>query len=187
MGYTLAELLVRIVSQAGNQPTVKDLAAEVARRKYPTTSSNIAALIEKRVSELVKKGLLRRAKDQPGVLPARLPGRAAPASKPGGTPASSPKAAPATKTAAKTPLAPASNDQPLPAVVTKILAQSSQPLSARTLAEKVLATGYQTTSKNFTNVIWSGIGKMDNVENIPGKGYRLKKSKMAGSGSKGSK
>jgi hypothetical protein len=71
----------------------------------------------------------------------------------------------------------------LPAVVTKILAGSSEPISGRELAEKVLASGYQTKSKNFLNVIWVGVGKMDNVENVPGKGYRLKKGKTAATAS----
>ena len=69
--------------------------------------------------------------------------------------------------------------------MTKILAESPEPLPAGKLAEKVLASGYQTKSKNFTNVIWSGVGKMDNVENVPGKGYRLKKVKTAAPASTG--
>jgi hypothetical protein len=44
------------------------------------------------------------------------------------------------------------------------------------LAEKALASGYQTKSKDFTNVIWVGIGKIPNVENVAGQGYRLKRS-----------
>ena len=55
--------------------------------------------------------------------------------------------------------------------------RESEPIPGRELAEKVLASGYQTKSKDFLKVIWVGVGKMDNVENVPGKGYRLKKGK----------
>jgi hypothetical protein len=34
-------------------------------------------------------------------------------------------------------------------------------------------------------VLWVGVGKMDNVENVPGKGYRLKKGKTAAPASTG--
>ncbi len=41
--------------------------------------------------------------------------------------------------------------------------------------EANLAQGYQSQSKDFTTVVWAMLGKMDNVENVPGQGYRLKK------------
>ena len=43
----------------------------------------------------------------------------------------------------------------------------------------------KTKSKDCLNVIWVGVGEMDNVENVPGKGYRLKKGKTAAAASKG--
>jgi hypothetical protein len=49
--------------------------------------------------------------------------------------------------------------------------------SLRTVSDRVLRTGYKTQSKDFTNLIWSGIGKMANIESVPGKGYQLKKTK----------
>jgi hypothetical protein len=45
------------------------------------------------------------------------------------------------------------------------------------LAEAVLAGGYQTKSKDFPNVISACVGKMGDVESVPGQGYRLKKAK----------
>jgi hypothetical protein len=84
-----------------------------------------------------------------------------------------------TATATTTPDIASANTLTLPAVVTKILAGSPEPIPGRVLAEKVLASGYQTRSKDFLNVIWVGVGKMDNVENVPGKGYRLIKGKTA--------
>jgi hypothetical protein len=69
----------------------------------------------------------------------------------------------------------------LPVIITKILAKSSHPVPVRTLAEEVLARGYRTQSKDFTHLIWTAAGRMANVENVPGKGYRLRKSKGKGS------
>ena len=48
-------------------------------------------------------------------------------------------------------------------------------MPARDLAEQVLATGYMTTSKNFTDVVWTALAQMK-AENVKGKGWRLKKS-----------
>jgi hypothetical protein len=56
-----------------------------------------------------------------------------------------------------------------------VLASSPRPLTTEELAKKVLAIGYKTTSKNFLNVLWVGIGDMDNVERVAD-GYRLKKA-----------
>jgi hypothetical protein len=33
----------------------------------------------------------------------------------------------------------------------------------------------QSSSEKFVEAVWSTLGKMDNVEHVPGKGYRLKK------------
>jgi hypothetical protein len=52
-------------------------------------------------------------------------------------------------------------------------------MPARELGAKVLETGYQTKSKDFTNVIWVAVAKMNNVENVAGRGYRLKKAKKS--------
>jgi hypothetical protein len=59
--------------------------------------------------------------------------------------------------------------------LTELLRKSRRPLTARALAEQVLAAGYQTQSQSLTNVVWVALGKLENVENVPGQGYRLKK------------
>jgi hypothetical protein len=71
------------------------------------------------------------------------------------------------------------NVLPLTAVITKILSESAEPIPARELGARVLATGYQTRIKDFTNVIWVAVSKLDNVENIAGRGYRLKNRKKS--------
>ena len=35
--------------------------------------------------------------------------------------------------------------------------------------------GWVTKSKDPKNVLWVMLGKMDDLENVPGEGYRLKK------------
>ena len=178
---TLAQLLVQIVSQAGRPITIKELAAEVVRRKHPTISRNIPALVADQVKKLVKKGFLRRAPNHLGVLPpqTQTKAKAPAATSNNGVPATKQKTPVVTANTSTTPTDASANAMSLPFVVTRILAGSPEPIPAGKLAEKVLACGYQTKSKNFTDVIWSGVGKMDNVENVPGKGYRLKRGKTA--------
>jgi hypothetical protein len=67
-------------------------------------------------------------------------------------------------------------DQPsFRVVLVGLLKKSKRPLAARELAEQALADGYQTKSKNLTGVVWTALGQMDNVENVPGKGWCLKR------------
>ncbi len=176
---TLPVLLLQIVRAAKLPMTVKKLTEAVLKRGYQTTSKNLAALVDTRISEMIKKGLVRRADNEPGVVAVRgsakgatPPVKTAPpvAAKPAKNPAM-PKS-PATTAPAAAKSAPS-----LTSLIAKILGESAEPVPARDLAAKVLATGYQTKSKDFTNVIWVAVAKMDNVENIAGQGYRLKKGK----------
>ncbi len=64
---------------------------------------------------------------------------------------------------------------PLRVVLTELLQQARQPLTGGELTEQVAATGYQTNSKSLKNNVWALLVKMGNVENLPGRGYRLKK------------
>ena len=160
---TLAQFLINCVKQTNKPLTSKELADEVVRRKYPTTSQNIAGMVDTRVQELVKKGLLRRAADRSGVVLGKTPANA---SSPSTDQESSPPKAKSMEPGSKLSL----NE-----VLTQVLTKSSRPLTTSELAEQVLATGYETKSKDFKNVIWVGIGKMKNIKRIPGKGYQLKK------------
>jgi hypothetical protein len=176
---SLSQLLVEIVSQARGPLTVKELTHEVQKRKYPTASTNLAGLIANRLSTLVKDKLLRRAKDKAGVLPVQRPAppEGAATKAPSGTQTAGPKQATIKKpTTAPSPVG-AKSELTLAAAVTQVLAKSARPLLARELADKVLESGYQTKSKDFTKVVWGAVGNMDTVENVPGKGYRLKKAK----------
>jgi hypothetical protein len=172
---TLPALLVEIVRQATEPVTVKQLAEEVVRRKFPTTTGNLRKLVGIKVGLLVNKGLLRRAPDQAGVLPAKrapglktTPGNVTPAAKTRNTNGRGDRKTmpPAKADGQSKPLS-------LRATLADVLAKSRRPLAARELAEQALASGYTTKSKNFIDVIWVALGQMDNVENVPGKGWRL--------------
>ena len=173
---SLPALLAEIVRQAPGPMTVKHLTEEVQRRQFRTSSGNLRKLISIKVGLLVSKGILRRAPDHAGVLPARPAGGAKPAAgkaprgaRTNGTKGAPGKAAPAAKP-------PSSRRQPpLRILLANLLAKSKRPLAARELAEQVLASGYRTKSKNFVDVMWVALGNMENVENVPGKGYILKR------------
>jgi hypothetical protein len=69
------------------------------------------------------------------------------------------------------------NRLPLRELVLELLRKNNRPMAAREVAEQALAAGYRTTSKDFTNVVWVALGRLNEVENLPGGGYRLKKVK----------
>jgi hypothetical protein len=56
-----------------------------------------------------------------------------------------------------------------------LLAKSRRALTARELADQVLASGYQTKSKNFMEVMWVALSQMKNIKKVPDKGYILKR------------
>jgi hypothetical protein len=61
-------------------------------------------------------------------------------------------------------------------VLTGILTDSRKPLSSRELAAQILASGYRSDSQKFVKVVSVMLTKMANVEHVPDKGYRLKKT-----------
>ena len=172
--HTLPALLLEIVGKAGGPVTVKKLAREVRRRKFPTKSTNLSTMVDVRVRELVRNGLLRRAQGQPGVVPA--------ASVPGMASGSRPTFPTVSRSrngdgAVKTAHAKTRGKRQGPSLrerLTNLLAKRKRPMPARELAEQVLAAGYKTKSKNFMEVMWVALSQMNNVRNVPGKGYVLK-------------
>jgi hypothetical protein len=167
----MADLLVEIVGDAKGPLTAKHLADELQGRGFYTDSPNLPRIVQARLYELVGKRILRRADGQAGVI---LGNNGKAASK-----ALAAKTGTTNKAGKKTSSSRVGADgqakAPLRALVTEVLAKSQQPLAARALAEQVKAQGYKTKSKDLTNVMWAMLGKMDNVENVPGEGYRLKK------------
>jgi hypothetical protein len=175
--HTLPALLVAIVRQAAGPRTVAQLAQEVVRRQFPTTSGNVPRLVATRVKDLVKRGLLSPAPEHGGfVLAQPVAGAKMPAAKATPAPKASGKNGAVSAKAALPAKRHAQQHQlPLRVLLTNLLAKSRRPLAARALAEQVLAGGYQTKSTNFVEVVWAMLVKMDNVENVPGQGYLLKK------------
>ncbi len=172
---TLPALLVQLVGRAKGPITVKQLAEEVEQQKFPTSSKNVARLVGTRVQGLMAKGIFQRAKGQPGVVLARPGGEtktsaALPVSgKGGGKKGGVSSKTPSRKKAGRRP------EKPLREILTDLLSKSRRPLAARELAAQARAQGSRTKSKKFVNVLWVMLGKMDNVENVHGQGYRLKK------------
>jgi hypothetical protein len=173
--HTLSGLLERLVDNSNGALTVKQLTEEVVRRKFPTTSQNIPRLIQTRVRELVDKGIFQHAHGQPGYVLAQTANEtkglvAKPAT---GKGASKKSVVPSRKAPAKR--GGGRPEKPLRVVLTELLAKSQRPLPARELARQAKASGYRTKSKKFVDVLWVMLGRMENVENVPGIGYRLKK------------
>ena len=177
---SLPAYLVHLVRQAKGPITVKALAEDVVRNKFPTTSTNIAGMVQTRVSDLVKKGLLRRASDSSGVVLVQAPvvSKSVATKVQAASPKNGKKKVPSARPAAST--VEPTKWRSLHEVLTHVLAKSSRPLSAQELVEGVTQSGYESKSKDLKNVIWTSLGKLATVERVAGQGYRLKKGKASG-------
>ncbi len=170
-GMTLSRFLEDLVQQAGRPITVKELTEKVVQDQFPTTSRDIPKLVKNKVSELVKRGVLQR-KGAAGVVFVKE--RAKPAV--GATKAQ--RSRKAASSNGKVPPAGKKLREPLSALLLRLLDASDEPLRAKELADRARAAGYQTESKDFTNVVWVALGnlvKQEKVENIPNRGYQLKR------------
>jgi hypothetical protein len=170
---TLSSLLLDILQDAGVPRTVKQLSEEVVRRDFKTTSKNIPAIVKEKVYALVRRHLLRRVSRKNGYAlakgAAKTPAKQAlPPSRPTAQNGSVAKKIPPSRDGQKQQL-------PLRTLLTNLLAKSRRPLTARELADQVLASGYQTKSKNFMEVMWVALSQMKNIKKVPDKGYILKR------------
>lgn len=171
--HSLADLIVEILGAAGSGPMkIQALAEEVAQRNFQTKSKNIHGLVQSKITEMVGRRILRRASRRRGVALRKAKGESQPAVvKKGRKPGHNGKVA-----AKAPPVKPASKrDQPsLRLVLGNILAKSRQPLTAQELGKQAVAAGYETQSKDFTNVVHVTLNKMG-VPNVKGKGFQVKK------------
>ena len=181
---SLPALLVSVMRSAGRPLTAKHLVQEVKRRGFKSSSANFTKMVEARLWDLKKQGVVQRAADQPGYTLA--PTSNGPAPKIGPTKSlarkTTTKATGKTaKAAAKRASAPAPGakapQMSLREVLTQILKKMGAPLTGSELAEEVLKTGYRTDSTKFVNNVFVILGRMDNVEHVAGEGYRLKRKK----------
>jgi hypothetical protein len=170
----MADLLVDIVSETKGPVTAKPLAAELQKRGFFTASPNLPRVVKARLNDLVREGILRRADGQAGVVLGKVKGEAktSPGKSAGRKKARKKRGA--TKASYRVG-ADGRPRMPLRSIVTELLAKTKHPLMARELGEQAVANGYSTESKDLTNVVQATLGKMDNVVNVPGEGYRLKK------------
>src|SRR5262249_52391747 len=162
---SLPNLIVAIVREKGKPVTIKELVEELDRRSYPTNSGNLSKMVGNRLHDLVKKKVLARF--------GRGRGKGVVLARSGGATSTPKKAAAPSRVAANG--AAKAERTTLPTLITSLLARSSGPVRAIDLARLVLKAGYKTKSKSPVDLIWAAVGKMDNVENVRGKGYRLKK------------
>jgi septal ring factor EnvC (AmiA/AmiB activator) len=183
----LPELILEVVRGASGPVTVKVLTEEVEKRGYTGSSRNLANLVKFHVRQLKKKGRLAPVKGQPGYVLAHADnGRGGPAKTsqptkprksevPQPTTATKKSQGEAARPARGNILGKRGQQPPLRVVLTGLLQKARQPLTGGELAEQVTATGYQTRSKSLKDNVWAMLTVMDNVEHLPGQGYRLKK------------
>ena len=180
---SLASEIVAVIRSASRPLTAKHLAQEVKRRGFKTTSADFTKVVETRLWDLKKRGLVQRAPDESGYTLA--PSANGPAPKAGSAKSAGTKT-PAQVAKRKAPVAraakPASggkaaNRLPLHVLLTQILQKQSRPMTGGELAQEALKAGYLTSSKNFAQSVWTALGLMKNVENVKGQGYRLKRGK----------
>jgi hypothetical protein len=186
---TLSILIVTMLREAGRPLTVKELAEGAKQRGFESTSRRFAKMVQVTVQKMKRKGILKRAVGWPGFVlavsggakPARTSTRPSPKAKiKSKSPSSSVKAeSSASQRASARAAAQFDGRPPLKEVLTQVLQECNKPMSGGELADLVLKTGYRTTSKNFTDVVWAMLPNMDNVEHLPNQGYRLKRQHQA--------
>jgi hypothetical protein len=181
---SLPSLLVSVIRSAGRPLTAKRLAQEVKRQGFKSGSANFAKMVKTRLWDLKNQGVIQRAHDQQGYTlvpsanwPVQKPGSAKPLVKKGSAkaPARSAKGKTAAPAAAKHSAGAKAPQKPLREVLTQILKKMGTPITGSELAEEVLKAGYHTRSKRLVDNIWTMLSHMDNVENVKGQGYRLKR------------
>jgi hypothetical protein len=178
-GLTLPHLIVRIVQEARGPLSVSQIAKEALRRGFTSTSSNFQKMVAIRVHELRRKGVLRSADGQAGFFLSKSSRKQAASGQSSALPKKSlSNGTPAGWKNSKPSQGNHKGEQPsLRSVLTTLLERTKGPLLVRDLAKRALATGYRSASKDFENVVQVTVGRMGDLVNVPGKGYRLKKGK----------
>jgi hypothetical protein len=171
-GPSLAELLIRLISEAKGRPVALiDLKRQVIRHGFKTTSANLPKAIENRVYALRKQGRLRRDSLAGGyVLSEMKNGKVTSSSSP-----RTPKTQPKGKSSSSSTGARA-GQRSLRTVLLDVLAAAGRTLTVQELAARVRKAGYRSKSMHFKNVLWAGLGQMPEVERDPAGGYRIKQA-----------
>jgi hypothetical protein len=154
----LAVLIVACLKKAKGRPlTVRQLTDETLKRGFTTACCSPYKVVESRIQDLSKKGLLYHAKGQPGWLLGK-------ANHADGTPRHVPHSKKSDS----------AGKPPLRQHILDALQRSKRPMSLKELCQCVLGAGYRTASSDFANVLGVALKKMSNVRRIPGQGYVLK-------------
>jgi hypothetical protein len=159
----LRDWILKMIQEAGRPLTAGFLAEEIRRRKIPTKSKDIPRLVQTRLFEMRRTGILTHIKGRPGYTLVNPNGRPAPA-------------AAQLKPAAKPSIAARRKKQPaLSHLLRTFLAKSKSPLPGPELARRALAAGYKSQSENFNAVVSVALSNMDDAVHVAGQGYRLRK------------
>jgi hypothetical protein len=169
--------------------TASQVVAETKRQGLRSTRGNFPKAVERRMSVLRQRGVLKRPGDQPGFVLAQQPAPQSAAAKPAGRATrpngAVPRSQPPVRAGqqATTPIpgkstagAKSARRTSLRELLTQILSRSDKPLTGSELAVRAKQAGYRSTSKNFADVVRVELRKMKNVEHVPNQGYRLKKA-----------
>jgi hypothetical protein len=191
----LLELIVLMLREGGRPMTAWQLSTEAQRRGFQPAGGDPVKSVKARLQELKNKGVVQRASGQPGYILAHSTngastGKSKP-SQPAQTSTRKASSKPAKRETATTKrsmkgsssagsatMAKSSRDAeqpPLREVLTGILKNKGKPMSARELAEQILASGYRSDSKKFVKVVRTQLRKMANVQRMPDQEYRLQK------------
>ncbi|MFL5242466.1 MAG: hypothetical protein ACJ8FY_10195 [Gemmataceae bacterium] len=79
---SLPAMIVSIIQEAGQPLTVQQLVVQVKKRGFRSTSTNFAKMLQTRVYDLLKKGLVVRSADQSGFVIAKSGNKSAQKAKP---------------------------------------------------------------------------------------------------------
>jgi hypothetical protein len=177
-GLSLPHLIVKIVQEAHSPLSVNQIAKEALGRGFTSSSRNFPKMVAIRLHELRKKGMLRSADDQSGfVLGKSSRTRAESVHRSAPSKRDSRNGTPAGWNHSKSSKGKHKGQNSLRSVLTKLLERSKGPLLVRDLAKQALASGYHSKSNDFENVVQVTVGRMDELVNVRGKGYRLKNGK----------
>src|SRR5262249_51039320 len=150
----------------GRPLTVKELAQEAKRRGFKSSSHDFPRMLAVRAREMKLDGVLKRAVGQPGFVLAQPSqgttkglGQASRSDQ-----LATKKSVTTGGTGARGKAAKPGKRVSLREVLTQILKKSTKPMTGSELAAQALASGYQTSSKSFVDVVWVAMTNMKNVE-----------------------
>jgi hypothetical protein len=164
---SLSKLLVDILNRKKVPMSSKELAQAALKAGYTSKSSNFLRVVDNRLSRLKAEGKIQAAPS--GGYQAIPADTAAPVAAVAETDGTAAAAKPRRKRGARKgrkARAARRERSSLSKVLAEILQKEGRPLTASELADAAIASGYQSNSKNFKDVIWVTLGKMKKEHKI---------------------